>query len=420
MNQKKLSCGLLLVILSTLPVASSATTELTFWSWRLQEQTLWERVNAEGLLGGDLKVNFQVLRADDYDSLLLKALQEQDEDAPDIFHGRPGANWLDSFVEAKVLEPLPPMVGVDLVFPAAMSAVSDSFGQVYGIPFAVQLQSVIYNKRVFTELGVQVPKSLDELEQIMERADAAGLVGMAVGARSGWWNNQVLNEVLMAGMVSDDYQRGLVEGTSCFTEPAFVDVLTRFKSWQRYFNPAPAATDYTAMRAMVATGEAAMMIDGAWSTSAASPMFDVNPDVELGFFAIPGTNARAVAHPDGGYLINANSPHREAAYSVMQLVTTQEFAEIFAEEVGEFPAIQGLSELPDDRMRAIALTLFNTAAVEPFVSYALNSGEPGYPELVASGYQQLLYGNTSPQELARAIQAGLNSWNYVGSERCAL
>ena len=399
------------------PLAVSANIVLDFWSWRPQEVELWERVNREQLLDG-VEINFQLLPPDDYDSRLRIALQSGN--GPDIFHGRAGANWLDILVEAEILEPVPDDINIDLVFPASLSAVTGSDGEIYGVPFAVQLQSVIYNKQVFERLGVGVPTNMAEFTAILQKAQDAGLFGMAVGARSGWWNNQVLNEVLMAGMLSDDFQSNLISGASCFTDPAFVNALSTFQSWQPYFNPAPTADDYGAMRTMLALDEAAMMIDGAWSTTPASPMFELNPDLEMGFFPIPGANNRAVAHPDGGYLVNARSDNKAAAYQLLQLTTTKRFAAIFAEEVGEMPAVQGLEEMPNERLMEVALTLFRTASVEPFVAYSLNAGKPSYAELTASGYQELLLGNISAEQFARNIQAGLNSWGYVGAQNCQL
>ena len=399
------------------PLAVSANVVLDFWSWRAQEAELWERVNSEQLLDG-IEINFQLLPPDDYDSRLRIALQSGN--GPDIFHGRAGANWLDILVKAEVLEPVPDDVSIDLVFPASLSAVTGSNGEVYGVPFAVQLQSVIYNKQVFADLGVKVPTTMAEFTAILQKAQDAGLYGMAVGARAGWWNSQVLNEVLMAGMLSDNFQSKLISGDSCFTDPDFVNALSTFQSWQPYFNPAPTADDYGAMRTMLALGEAAMMIDGAWSATPASPMFELNPDLELGFFPIPGANNRAVAHPDGGYLVNARSDNKAAAYQLLKLATTKRFATMFAQEVGEMPAVQGLEEMPNERMMEVALTLLRTASVEPFVAYSLNAGKPSYAELTSSGYQELLLGNVSAKQFARNIQAGLNSWDYVGANNCQL
>ena len=417
---KKIKTKLVALFLSTTllaPLGVSADTVLDFWSWRPQEVSLWERVNREQLLDG-VEINFQLLPADDYDARLRTALQSGS--GPDIFHGRAGANWLDVLVKAKALEPLPDTIDIDLVFPASLSAVTGSDGKVYGVPFAVQLQSVIYNKQVFEDLGVQVPTTLEEFVAVLQAAKDNGLIGLAIGPRSGWWNNQVLNEVLMAGMLRDDFQRGLITGARCFTDAAFVDALTTFASWQPYFNPSASGDDYGAMRTMLALGEAAMMIDGAWSTTPASPMFELDPDLEMGFFAIPGANNRSVAHPDGGYLVNALSDNKAAAYQLLQLATSKRFAAIFAEEVGEMPAVQGLESMPNERMMEVAMTLFRSAAVEPFVSYELNAGKPSYAELTAAGYQELLLGNVSPQQLAGNIQAGLNSWDYVGAQNCAL
>jgi raffinose/stachyose/melibiose transport system substrate-binding protein len=174
------------------------------------------------------------------------------------------------------------------------------------------------------------------------------------------------------------------------------------------------------MRTSVALGESAMMIDGAWSTGPASPMYEIEPSLKMGFFAVPGENGKVYAFGDGTYQVNANSPKAELAQTVLEYTATKEFAELFVAQVGELPAYGGDYAVDDPRLAEIAnLVATDSAGPTPFFSYALNKGQPSYGSLLETGYQEMLSGTASPADVAKKIQDGLNSWGYVGAEHCA-
>ena len=407
----------LLLATTVLGFAQTASAdEVTIYSWREQEIPLWQHISDNNLIDG-VTINFVRTAADDYDTKLRIDLQNG---GPDIFQGRAGAAWLASFIDAGVIAPLS---GVDLsgIAPAAMTAAQGADGQIYGVPFAIQMESIIYNKGVLAANGIAEPSNLGELAAAADKLVAAGVTPMSFGARSGWWLNQVVGEVMTAGMIDDATAQGLIEGSVCFTDPAFVATLETVKGWQDagYMNPSPMADDYGAMRTAVALGEAAMMIDGVWSSGPASPMYEIDPDLELGFMPVPGDNGKVYAFGDGSYLANAASENAEATAAVMAFTASKEFAELFASLVGELPAYGGEYTVEDPRLAMVAnMIATNSAAPTPFFAYALNAGEPSYGQLVADGYQALLSGQSSAAEVAATIQAGLNSWDYVGAANC--
>ena len=139
----------------------------------------------------------------------------------------------------------------------------------------------------------------------------------------------------------------------------------------------------------------------------------------MGFMPVPGDNGKVYAFGDGTYLANAASEKAEAVAAVMAFTATREFAELFVAQVGELPAYGAEYTVEDARLNMVAnMIATNSAAPTPFFAYALNTGEPSYGQLVADGYQALLSGGSSAEEVAASIQAGLNSWNYVGAANC--
>ena len=401
-----------------LHAAPASAQELTLYSWREQEIPLWERISEQNLIDG-VSVNFVRVPPDDYDTKLRIDLQNG---GPDLFQGRAGAAWLAPFIDAGTIEPLGDDVDLGDIAPAALAAARGADGDLYGVPFAIQMQSIVFNAGVLEANGIEAPTSMDELAAAAEALDEAGVTPFAFGGRSGWWLNQVVGEVVSAGLLPAETAAALIDGEACFTDPEYVATLEAVRSWNErgWLGANPMADDYGAMRTNVALGDAAMMIDGAWSAGPASPMYEIDPELELGFMPVPGDVGAVYVFGDGSYLANAQSELSEAAAKVLAFTTTSEFAELFVELVGELPAHGGDYAIEDPGLAEVArLAAESGYGQTPFFAYALNAGEPSFGQLVADGYQALLAGDASAEDVAGTIQDGLNSWDYVGKANCS-
>jgi raffinose/stachyose/melibiose transport system substrate-binding protein len=400
---------------AALMTTSAYAVTVNLYTWREQELPLWQAISDSDVLG-DIDVNAVLIQSDNYDAKLRVDLQGP---GVDLFQARAGAAWLQPLIDAGVIKPT--TIDLSAMAPGALVAGQGADGQYYGVPFAVQMQSFIYNTAVFEANGITPPTTMDELKAAADKLKAAGVTPINFGARSGWWLNQVVNEAMTAGMIPDDFAAKLITGEACFTDPIYVATLEAVKGWQDagYINASAMADDYGAMRTSLSLGESAMMIDGAWSTGPASPMYEIEPSLKMGFFAVPGENGKVYAFGDGTYQVNANSANAEAAQKVLEFTATKEFAELFVKHVGELPAYGGEYAVEDPRLAEIAnLVATDSAGPTPFFAYSLNSGQPSYGSLLETGYQELLSGTASPADVAKKIQDGLNSWNYVGAANC--
>ncbi|MDE0652743.1 MAG: extracellular solute-binding protein [bacterium] len=65
-----------------------------------------------------------------------------------------------------------------------------SIASVDGVPYAIPLDvnslQIAYNKDIFAELGLEVPRSSDALKEVAAALDEAGYFGVAVGTNDGW------------------------------------------------------------------------------------------------------------------------------------------------------------------------------------------------------------------------------------------
>jgi raffinose/stachyose/melibiose transport system substrate-binding protein len=403
--------------LATSGLAMAADTTLELYTWRIQDEALFDYINENNLIPG-VKINTNVYPgADEHETKLRIDFQTN---RVDLYHAKAGSAWIQPWIDAGVTAPVSDL-GVDLsdFSDAALFGATGLDGDVYGVPFVMQMQSILYNKAVVKK----EPKNLEELEALFADLKKQGITPLHVDGRDGWYLNQVLHEAVLAGMTSDDWSQKVVAGEACFTDDIYVNAWETFKSWQDmgYMNPTPLADDYGAMRTGVALGTSAMMIDGIWSATPASPMYQIDPELELGYMAVPGANNKVYGFVDGHITYNPNSEKQDAIKKVLEFYTSKEFSQLFADTVEAIPASSHAIDVDVDRVNQAA-KLIGTNALPglPFFSPSLNSGEPTYQSMTAAGLQELLAGKTTAREMAEKIQKTLNSQGYVGAENCAM
>lgn len=401
--------------LATSNLAFAEDTVVQLYTWREQDQALFNYINEKRLIPGvQVKLN---VYTEDIESKLRIDMQTN---RPDLYHAKAGSAWIKPWVDAGVAAPVSDLgINLSAFGDAALAGARGSDGEIYGVPFVMQMQSILYNKAVLSK----EPASLEELEATFANLKSQGITPLHVDGRDGWYLNQVLHETILAGMTSDEWATGVVEGTACFTDDIYVQAMERFKSWQDdgYLNSNPLADDYGAMRTGVALGTSAMMIDGIWSATPASPMYEIDPNLELGFMAIPGPANKVYGFTDAHLAYNPNSDDMEAVKKVLEFYTTPQFTQLFADLVEAVPASNHPVDVNNERVqRAAQMISDNSLAEQPFFADALISVDPGYRPLVSEGMQELLAGKITPRQLAEKIQSGMNDSGYVGADNCAL
>lgn len=406
-----------LVALATLSVSTAAyaDTTLNTYTWRPQDRELWQHINEENLIDG-VTVRLDVT-PEDFESKLRIDMQSN---RPDLFFAKAGAPWLEDWIQPGVIAPISDYdVDLSNYGDAALTGSTGGDGVIYSVPIGMEMQAILYNKDVMDAHGLSEPETLADLESAFATLQEAGVTPMHVGARAGWWVNQVFNEVLVAGFAGDDWPQDIITGDACFTDDEYVNTLAQVEKWRDngWLNSSPLADDYGAMRTDVALGTSAMMIDGIWSAGPGSPMYDIEPDLEIGVMPIP--EGRVYGFPDFGLAANPNSDEQDAIAQVLEFVTTPEFAQLYAEYVG-VPASTHEVNVDDPRINnAAEMIATNNVSANPFFAFDLNAGEPSYNQLAADEISRLVAGQASARETAQAIQDGLNSWDYVGADRCS-
>ncbi|MHA6483455.1 ABC transporter substrate-binding protein [Paenibacillus sp. strain BS8-2] len=227
---------------------------------------------------------------------------------------------------------------MDLTNEPFMNNVIDSFkptvalnGKLFGVPAGSTMGGGwFYNKKVYAELGLQVPTTWSELMANNEKFKAAGKVPV-IGTYKDSWTTQLVvladyyNVQAQSPTFADDYTANKAKYA---TTPAALRSFEKLQELDEkgFQNEDYLATTYDTGLKMLAEGQGAHYP----MLTFAIPVLEQNfPDLmnDIGFFAQPGDSAEqnglTVWMPSGAY-ISKQTEHPEESKLFLEFLTTPE------------------------------------------------------------------------------------------------
>ena len=138
----------------------------------------------------------------------------------------------------------------------------------------------------------------------------------------------------------------LEAGTTKFTgDEAFAAAFSDLYALRDFFSDDPMTTDWNTALGMVATGKAAMICNGSWTIDG---ILSINPDANIGTFAIPLTNdvkdTVLVEGPGNGPVcFNTSDPELlDATLKVFEIMYSQESGENYARMGNKISTFNGV------------------------------------------------------------------------------
>jgi raffinose/stachyose/melibiose transport system substrate-binding protein len=240
--------------------------------------------------------------------------------------------------------------------------VTGTDGQVYGVPYGPAMGGgIFYNRKVYTDLGLSVPKSWDEFMANNEKIKAAGIVPVAQTYGSTWTSQLfVLADYFNVQAEEPDFAAQYTNNAAKYaTSPAamrgFQYLEDVFKAG--YLNEDFGAATFEDGMAMVATGEAAHYPMLTFAVGQVAQNFPDNLG-DLGFMAQPGPSAArnglTVWMPAALYIPKA-SPNADAARDFLNFVATVDACNLMTGAMGATGPymIKGCA-LPENVPQAVA------------------------------------------------------------------
>lgn len=213
---------------------------------------------------------------------------------PDIFEVFGGAD-LALYVKANRMLDLTPIIeelGLKNKFTSLDEFTID--GKVYGLPFAGYSEAVFYNKKMFSELGLEVPTTWEQLLQISEKIKNAGYTPFGLAAKDGWITGMLWNTI-MERHVGIEALNKVVSGETKWTDKNFIKGFTSYVELvnKDYFTKGALGLPNADQGSQLLRGKAAMVFTGTWDANRFSGDEAGDLRGQIGYFAFPSIEGGA-------------------------------------------------------------------------------------------------------------------------------
>ena len=353
-----------------------------------------------------IDVEVQQLDVDTMRTVLQTQLRA--EDGPDVINWGSGPGLGGALAEAGLLYDLTDAYEENgwEVYDFARERVTYD-GRVYGIPGELETVGLYYNTQVLADLGIEPPRTLDELRAACRTISEAGLVPMAFGDQEGWPGSHLLSMALSSALGSDGME-ALLAGEGSWESPEVVDALT---FWQEantngWLGVDPVSVDYDTMTAQYIAGEAAMIPTGSWFVNDLA----IAADFESGYIPFPAPDGEGIfaSGLGSGPFVSANTDNPEGAIALLDFLASEEHGQWVVENLQAIPARPvDTSGLDIDPL--LAQVLDEVSALSEGgggLGYNIDVLMPeAFNEAMFDGVQAVLTGQSTPAEVAAALQA---------------
>jgi glucose/mannose transport system substrate-binding protein len=139
-------------------------------------------------------------------------------------------------------------------------------GKAYAVPVNIHGQNwLFYNTKLFSDAGVEAPKTFPELLAAGEKLRAKGVIPLAFGGQPNWEHN--LFRAVLLGHGGADLYRKIYGGRDIATakSPQFKDAAEMFVKLRTLVDPGSPGRNWPDATSMVITGKAGMQFMGDWA-----------------------------------------------------------------------------------------------------------------------------------------------------------
>lgn len=412
----------LLLVFSTSALAQDEPVTLTMGSWRVDDVAQMQvLLDAFSAIYPNITINFDPTNPPDYNATLRTQLEGGT--GPDLFYLRSYATSRQLFEEG-FLAPLDDLPGLMENFTAeARAPWATDDGLPYGVPFIAVSHGIYYNQDLFTELGLEIPQTWEELLTTAQAIKDAGYEPFANASGDEWTIAEIVFMNLAPTFIGGyEGRQAYLSGERCFNDPNAVAAFQAVADIAPFLPAGQEALTYYDSQQLFLLGEAAMWMGGSWDI----PFFESQePEFSWSVFAVPAPEGQeqgfVTFHMDAGMGLNAAAPeaHQEAARKFLEWMTTPEFAVLMGNNLpGFFPLINQTVELENAHANAfLALNEGRGLDVRWAWEKLLDGAPDGYT-LMQNGALAVIAGTQTPQEAADALQAGLAEW-FEPAQTCA-
>ena len=298
--------------------AAQTTIRMTYWNG---EDTVGLLLDYLATVVPDVKIEFQFIDNSNYDTIVDTQLSAGE--GPDIICESSG-----SALKHIRLGYLADITDLGKKFSDAGTSIYSFEGKIYALPGISWFEGIWYNKDIFEQNNIPLPKTFDEYISMCRQFMALGIKPLSAGLKS--WEPMLKNSM---ALVTADYlsKDGKNFGTDYRDGKVTLNGTWNpyIEKWSEMISSGVYTTDMSGIdhpQALeeFATGNSAMFCSGPWDLDA---ILAKGPDLNLDMMPFQGTSASAgwlIGGPGCGFAANANSKHLDAVMRVLEAIATPE------------------------------------------------------------------------------------------------
>jgi raffinose/stachyose/melibiose transport system substrate-binding protein len=394
---------------------AQAKVQLIIESWRSDDLKVWRDtiIPAFTKKHPDIEIVFSPTAPTEYNAVLDAKLKAGT--AGDLIACRPFDKSLDMFNAGQIVA-LNDLPGMENFSKFALAAWSTDDGKTsFAVPMASVIHGFLYNKAIFKQLGLTIPKTEQEFLAVLDKIKANGKYSpLVIGTKDQWesatMGYQNIGPTLWDGETG---RKGLIDGTAQYNKGGFLAAFEALAKWRPYLPPGYQALAYPDSQNLFAQGRGAIYPAGSWDIGVFRQM---NPKLDFGAFkpySFDGKSQVVVNdHPDIALGLNAASKNKEAARTFLAWVATPEFAQLYANALpGFFPLLNGDYTLSDPVAQEFASwRKENPTSFRSSYQILSRNANPNNENDLWNACAQVLNGTMTPQQAADFVQKNLASW----------
>ena len=197
-------------------------------------------------------------------------------------------------------------------------------GKTYGLVYNAMYQGVYYNKAMFKENGWEIPKTLDDLQAIIDDCKEKGITPFASHMVDTWSIGNMSMQFAMNDVFNKtpDWGDKFRAGEVSFSDSEYMQNALNYNKliYDNTFEDT-FSTEQTDCDAKMVLGDAAMKVSGSWSIQ---NFLDIDENFDFGIFPFPNQtgDSKLIFEPNITIMTSANTEHQDAVDDFLDLMSS--------------------------------------------------------------------------------------------------
>ncbi|MEN8905358.1 MAG: ABC transporter substrate-binding protein [Clostridiales bacterium] len=207
--------------------------------------------------------------------------------------------------------------------------------KIRALPLGVTTSGIVYNKKLFEELGLEVPKTIRKFIEVGKKLKKAGKVGLMTSSKANWpmkyWWQDIPKTISGDGNILNN----LTDEEEPFKDGN--EVIESYKIFKRLVDADimeddPLVADWEPMRKSFKDGNVGMAFLGPWFIPQVTDEGSTLVTEDVGIFPFPYNDNKGsknvVIQPDVAVSISKNSKNTDAAKVWVDFILNEKYSEV--------------------------------------------------------------------------------------------